>query len=75
MAAQRLVYVHGAGAQPPAPALKHELDLLLFGRDMATTRVANYSDVRWPPTAGGTRTIGPGGSRRARRSRAIGAAT
>jgi hypothetical protein len=74
MAAQTLVYVHGAGAQQPAPALKHELDQLLFGRDMVTTRVAYYSDVRWPPAGGGARAVGPRRSDRTRRSRAIGAA-
>lgn len=49
MAVQPLVYVHGAGHQRPASALKQELDQLLFGRDMAASRVAYYADVRWPP--------------------------
>jgi hypothetical protein len=75
MAAQPLVYVHGAGVQAPAPAMKHELDHLLFGRDMSTTRVAHYADVRWPPAGGGQRSVGPERSGRTRRSRAIGAAT
>jgi len=47
--AEPLVYVHGAGRQMPAIALKHELDQLLFGQDMATSRVAYFADVRWPP--------------------------
>jgi hypothetical protein len=74
MTAQPLIYVHGAGAQQPAPALKRELDQLVFGRDTGTTRVAYYSDVRWPPAAGDQRTIGPDRSRRRWRSRAIRAA-
>jgi hypothetical protein len=49
MAAQPLVYVHGAGAQKPAQALKDELDQMVFGRQMPTTRVAYYADVRRPP--------------------------
>jgi len=53
MAAQPLVYVHGAGPQQPAAAFKHEADMILFGRDMPTTRVAHYAGVRWPPTGGG----------------------
>ena len=49
MAPQQLVYVHGAGPQKAASDLKHDLDLLLFGKDMSTTRVAHYANVRWPP--------------------------
>ncbi len=73
MAAQPLVYVHGAGKQRPAGEFKAELDQLLFGQAMATTRVAHYSDVRWPPTptAGGPRPIGPGRPPVTRRERAV----
>ena len=49
MAAKPLLYVHGAGPQQPVAAFKHEADMILFGRDMSTTKVAYYSDVRWPP--------------------------
>ena len=70
MAPQQLVYVHGAGPQKPATALKHELDLLLFGKDMSTTRLAHYAGVRWPPGTGGT-TIAAAASGRERRARAI----
>jgi len=70
MAPQQLVYVHGAGPQKPAPALKNELDLLLFGKNMSTTRVAHYASVRWPPAVGGT-TIAAAASGRERRTRAI----
>jgi hypothetical protein len=70
-----LVYVHGAGPQQPAPAFKHELDMLLFGRDMPTTRVGYYADVRWPPggqPAGGMgAAAGPAGVPRQRRATAI----
>jgi hypothetical protein len=72
---QPLVYVHGAGPQQPAPAFKHELDLLLFGRDMPSTRVGYYADVRWPPggqPAGGLgAAAGPAGVPRQRRASAI----
>jgi hypothetical protein len=74
MAAQQLVYVHGAGPQKAAPVLKHEVDLLLFGKDMSTTRVAHYANVRWPPTGGGP-AITAAGSGRARRTKAIRRAT
>jgi hypothetical protein len=74
MAPQQLVYVHGAGPQKAAPVLKHELDMLLFGKDMSTTRVAHYANVRWPPTGGGP-AIAAVGSGRARRTKAIRRAT
>jgi len=54
-----LVYVHGAGPQREAPVLKHEVDLLLFGRDLPTTRLAYYADVRWKPAPPGL-TLGSG---------------
>jgi hypothetical protein len=68
-----LVYVHGAGPQKPAPLLKRELDQLLFGHDLPTSRVAHYASVRWPPAAAGP-AIGLDRSTRARRQRAIRAA-
>jgi hypothetical protein len=74
MAPQQLVYVHGAGPQKAASVLKHEVDLLLFGKDMSTTRVAHYANVRWPPTGGGP-AIAAAGSGRARRTKAIRRAT
>ncbi|HYO42320.1 MAG TPA: hypothetical protein VES19_03910 [Candidatus Limnocylindrales bacterium] len=70
-----LVYVHGAGPQQPVPAFKHELDMLLFGRDMPSTRVGYYADVRWPPggrPGGGLGAAGaPAGVPRQRRAAAI----
>ena len=77
MSPQPLVYVHGAGPQQPAPAFKHELDVLLFGRDMPSTRVGSYADVRWPPGGqpgggGGMGAApGPAGVPRQRRATAI----
>jgi hypothetical protein len=53
VSSQPLVYVHGAGPQQPVSAFKHELDTILFGRDMPNTRVGYYADVRWPPGGGG----------------------
>ena len=70
MAAQPLLYVHGAGPQQPAAAFKHEADLILFGRDMPTTRVAHYAGVRWPPTGAGP-TAAPNRVGRTRRVAAI----
>ena len=71
-----LVYVHGAGPQQPALAFKHELDTILFGHDMPTTRVGYYADVRWPPGVqpggGGPRVAaGQAGVPRQRRATAI----
>jgi len=74
MAPQQLVYVHGAGPQKAAPVLKHDLDVLLFGKDMPTTRLAHYANVRWPPAGGGPG-ITATGSGRARRTKAIRRAT
>ncbi len=48
MASLPLVYVHGAGPQAPIADLKHETDLLIFGKDMPSTRVGYYANVRWP---------------------------
>jgi hypothetical protein len=70
VATKNLVYVHGAGKQLPAPALKDQLDGILFGGPLATTRVAHYSDVRWPPTGSGLGVAG-GGAGRARREAAV----
>jgi hypothetical protein len=66
-----LVYVHGAGPQASAVDFKREADKLLFGRDMANTRVAHYAGVRWPPATGGGPAAAPGRSNRTRRVRAI----
>jgi len=71
MAAQPLVWVHGAGPQAPPPALKHEADTIVFGRDMPSTRVAYYADVRWPPPTGGGPAAAPERANRTRRVRAI----
>lgn len=70
MPPQQLVYVHGAGPQKAASVLKHELDVLLSGTDKSTTRVAQYRNVRWPPTGSGS-TITAAGFGRARRPQAI----
>ena len=71
MAPLPLVWVHGAGPQPPAAALKHEVDTLVFGRDMPSTTVAHYAGVRWPLATGGGPAAAPMRSNRARRVRAI----
>ena len=77
MAAQPLLYVHGAGLQKPAQELKDEIDQLLFGRQMATSRIAHYSDVRWPPAGpvagpiGGRARPGAAPSGKAARKRAV----
>jgi hypothetical protein len=71
---KQIVYVHGAGPQKPAPTLKHDIDLALFGKEMSTSRMAWYANVRWPSTAG---PAGPavaaavGGASRKRRTTAI----
>lgn len=70
MAAQPLMYVHGAGPQLPAAAFKHEADMILFGRDMPTTKVAHYSEVRWPPAGSGP-TAAPNRAGKTRRVAAI----
>src|SRR3990172_5866705 len=71
--AQPVVYVHGAGPQRPAAALKAELDQLVFGKAMASSRVAYYADVRWPPAGpgGGHLAAADHGAGRIRRARAI----
>lgn len=68
--AKNLVYVHGAGRQLPAAQLKQQLDQILFGAPLATSRVAHYSDVRWPPAGSGLGVAG-GGAGRARREAAV----
>ena len=70
MAAKPLLYVHGAGPQQPVAAFKHEADMILFGRDMSTTKVAYYSDVRWPPAGAGP-TAAPNRAGKTRRVAAI----
>jgi len=74
--AQTLVYVHGAGAQKPAKDLKQELDLILFGHDLASSRVAYYADIRWPPAGAmaGLPAPEPAASRKAARANAVRAA-
>lgn len=72
MAAKPLVYVHGAGRQDPPAKLKHDLDMLLYGAEVATTRVAYYADVRWPiPAAGAVHGLGLAGSASAQRGQAV----
>jgi hypothetical protein len=48
---KQLVYVHGAGPQKSAPVLKHDIDMALFGKDMPTSRIGYYANVRWPSAA------------------------
>lgn len=44
-----VVYVHGIGAKPPKPDLKHDWDFALFGRDMGdATRMAYWADILHP---------------------------
>ena len=71
MASQPLVWVHGAGPQAPPPAFKHQADTIVFGQDMASTRLAYYADVRWPAPTGGGPAAAPARTDRARRVRAI----
>jgi hypothetical protein len=70
VATKNLVYVHGAGKQIPAADLKKQLDQILFGGPLATSRLAYYSDVRWPPVGSGMAVKG-GGTGRARRVAAV----
>jgi hypothetical protein len=76
---KQIVYVHGAGPQKPASALKHDIDMALFGTDMSTTsRVGYYANVRWPSAAapaGPALAAAVRGASRARRSKAIKATT
>jgi hypothetical protein len=78
VASRPLIYIHGAGLQKRPKDLKEECDQLIFGKIMATTRIAYYADVRWPPKASGPIAARPGagGSRetRAGREKAIKAA-
>ncbi len=69
-----LVYIHGAGPQAPMKDFKHENDLLIFGKDMASTRVGYYANVRWPATSGGGPTAAAARTSGPRRKRAIRAA-
>jgi hypothetical protein len=71
MASQPLVWVHGAGPQAPPTAFKHEADTIVFGHDMASTRLAYYAGIRWPAPTGGGPAAAPARSNRARRARAI----
>jgi hypothetical protein len=71
VASSPLVYVHGAGPQLPAAALKDEADKLVFGRQMSSTRVAYYAGVRWPPATGGGTAAAPQRSNRRQRVIAI----
>lgn len=72
---KQIVYVHGAGPQKPASALKHDIDMALFGTDMSTTsRIGYYANVRWPSAgapAGPALAAAVRGASRARRSKAI----
>lgn len=47
-ASPAILYVHGAGAQKPPLEMKRELDRIVFGREMAGSRVAYYADILWP---------------------------
>lgn len=69
-----LMYVHGAGKQKSAAALKGELDKILFGATPPRTTVAYYANVRWP-TSGGSTSLGTSATGRARRARAVSEAT
>jgi hypothetical protein len=71
VASSPLVYVHGAGPQLPAAALKDEADKLVFGQPMSSTRVAHYAGVRWPPATGGGAAAAPQRSNRRQRVIAI----
>jgi hypothetical protein len=70
---KQLVYVHGAGPQKPAPALKHDIDMVLFGKDMSTSRIGYYANVRWPSSAtpAGPAVTAISAASRARRTSAI----
>ncbi len=68
-----LVYVHGAGPQAPVKEFKRDADTLIFGRDMPSTRVGYYANVRWPAASGGGAAAAAGANKQ-RRTRAIRAA-
>ena len=70
---KQLVYVHGAGRQKPAPALKHDIDMVLFGKDMPTSRIGYYANVRWPSAAtpAGPAVTAIGAASKTRRTSAI----
>ena len=69
-----LVYVHGAGPQAPLKDFKHEADTLIFGTDVASSRVGYYANVRWQAASGGPTQVTAAGTSRAGRTRAIRAA-
>jgi len=69
LAAKSLVYIHGAGVQKRPRQLKEECDRFVFGRVMPNTRVAHYSDVRWPPAGPQGARPGPGTKAADRRAR------
>lgn len=74
MVDKALLYVHGAGKQKSAAALRAELDKILFGATPFRTSVAYYAHVRWP-TTGGSTSLGTSATARARRARAVRAAS
>lgn len=74
MVDKALMYVHGAGKQKSAAALRAELDKILFGATPPRTSVAYYANVRWP-TSGGSTSLGTSATGRARRARAVSEAT
>lgn len=62
------MYVHGAGRQKSATALRAELDQIVFGATPPRTSVAYYAHVRWPGSGSSPslRALAPGRTRRAR---------
>ncbi len=70
MATKNLVFVHGAGPQNSAADLKAEIDKALFDGPFSTSRVARYSQVRWP-AAGSALGAAASGAGRARRQAAV----
>ncbi len=71
MSSLPLVYIHGAGPQAPVTNFKREADRLIFGKDMPSTRVGYYANVRWPAVSGGGTVAAPARASRARRVKAI----
>jgi hypothetical protein len=76
---KQIVYIHGAGPQKPAATLKRDIDMALFGKDMATaSRIGYYANVRWPSTTaavGSGAGAAVGAASKARRTKAIKATT